>query len=91
MSAPQKFTVGLIQMSMSAHAKDNLDRGIANIEEAAKKGANIICLPELFRSQYFAQSEDHGAFDLAEPIPGPTTETLGKVARSRGTVIVAPI
>jgi len=91
MSAPQKFTVGLIQMSMSAHAKDNLDRGIANIEEAAKKGANIICLPELFRSQYFCQSEDAGFFDLAEAVPGPTTEAVSAVAKKLGVAVVVPV
>jgi len=91
MSTPQKFTVGLIQMAMSAHAKDNLDRGIANIEEAAKKGANIICLPELFRSQYFCQSEDAGFFDLAEAVPGPTTEAVSAVAKKLGVAIVVPV
>ncbi|HEY5615649.1 MAG TPA: nitrilase-related carbon-nitrogen hydrolase, partial [Bacteroidota bacterium] len=91
MSTPQQFKVGLIQMSMSAHAKDNLDRGIANIEEAAKKGANIICLPELFRSQYFCQSEDAGFFDLAEAVPGPTTEAVSAVAKKLGVAIVVPV
>jgi len=78
-------------MSMSAHAKDNLDRGIANIEEAAKKGANIICLPELFRSQYFCQSEDAGFFDLAEAVPGPTTEAVSAVAKKLGVAVVVPV
>ncbi|MCI0708119.1 MAG: carbon-nitrogen hydrolase [Ignavibacteriae bacterium] len=91
MSSLHKFTVGLVQMSMSEHAKDNLDKGIAKIEEAAKKGANVICLPELFRSQYFCQSEDAGFFDLAEPVPGPTTDAISATAKKLGVVVVAPV
>jgi N-carbamoylputrescine amidase len=78
-------------MSCSPDPDDNLRRGAAKVGEAAKSGAQIICLPELFRTQYFCQREDHALFDLAEPIPGPTTEALAPVAREHKVVIVASI
>jgi N-carbamoylputrescine amidase len=87
----EKFTVGLIQMSCSPDPDDNLGRAAAKVGEAAKKGAQIICLPELFRTQYFCQREDHALFDLAEPLPGPTTEALAPVARDNKVVVVASI
>ena len=87
----ETFTVGLIQMSCSPDPDDNLRRAAAKVGEAAKKGAQIICLPELFRTQYFRQREDHSLFDLAEPIPGPTTEVLAPVARENKVVIVASV
>ncbi|HEV2177008.1 MAG TPA: carbon-nitrogen hydrolase [Terriglobia bacterium] len=89
--APQRFTVGLIQMAMSPSAKDNLRRAVALIKQAARQGAQLVCLPELFRSPYFCQREDAALFDLAEPVPGPTTQALGKVARRLGVVIIAPV
>jgi N-carbamoylputrescine amidase len=85
------FTVGLIQMSCSPEPEENLRHAVEKVRQAAKKGAQIICLPELFRAQYFCQREDHALFDLAEPIPGPTTEALAPVARETGAVIVASI
>src|SRR5260370_1575826 len=85
------FTVGLIQMSCSPEPEENLRRAIEKIREAAKQGAQIVCLPELFRTQYFCQREDHALFDLAEPIPGPTTEVLEPVARENKIVVVASI
>jgi N-carbamoylputrescine amidase len=87
----EKFTVGLIQKKCSPDPKDNLDRTIAGIREAAKRGAQIICLQELFRTQYFCREENHDSFDLAEPIPGPTTDTLGKLAGELRVVIVASL
>ena len=75
------FTVGLIQMHCSADPDDNLRRAEEKVRAAAKQGAQIVCLPELFRTQYFCQREDAALFDLAEPIPGPTTEALSAVAR----------
>ena len=69
--------VGLVQMSCDARPDRNLKKAIARIGEAAKRGATIVCLQELFRSQYFCQKEDAALFALAEPIPGPTTEALG--------------
>jgi len=86
-----KFTVGLIQRKCSPDAADNLARTIAGIRQAAKRGAQIVCLQELFRTQYFCREENHDSFDLAEPIPGPTTETLGKLASELRLVIVASL
>src|SRR3954452_25044955 len=80
-TTPRTVQVGLVQMRCGLDPEPNLKKAIAGIREAAAKGAQIICLQELFRSQYFCQIEDHGFFDLAEPIPGPSTETLSAVAR----------
>ena len=91
MPLPSKFQVGLVQMAMSADVHANLARAIALVEEAAARGAQIICLPELFRSTYFCQREDNACFDLAEPVPGPTTDALGAVAQRAGVAIVAPV
>jgi N-carbamoylputrescine amidase len=78
-------------MAMSTDPDANLHTAVTRVREAAAQGARVICLPELFRSQYFAQREDHAAFDLAEPIPGPSTEALGKAARETGAVVIVPI
>ncbi len=86
-----KFRVGLVQMSCSLDPSENLDRAIVKIREAAAKGAQVICLQELFRSQYFCRVEDANLFDLAEPIPGPSTDALGPVAKELGVVIVASL
>ena len=91
MTTERKFTVGLVQMALSANTKANLDKAIARIEEAAMNNAEVICLPELFRSQYFCQKEDPAAFDLAEPIPGPTTDALATVAKKLKIVVIAPV
>ena len=88
---PQKFNVGLIQIGLSKNPDDNLKKAIAWINKAAKQGAQVICLPELFRSQYFCQKEDIKNFELAETIPGPTTEVIGKAARKNKVVVVASI
>ena len=85
------INVGLVQMSMSRDADDNLKKAVARIGEARKKGADVVCLPELYRSPYFCQKEDARLFDLAEPVPGPSTEALGRAAREAGVVVVAPI
>jgi len=87
----EKFTVGLIQRKCSLDPDENLARTIAAIREAAKRGAQIVCLQELFRTQYFCREENHDSFDLAEPIPGPTTDTLGKLAAELRVVIVASL
>jgi N-carbamoylputrescine amidase len=78
-------------MAMGTSADDNLDRAVAKVEEAAKAGAQVACLPELFRSRYFCQREDAALFDLAEEIPGPATEALGRVAKEKGIVVIAPL
>ncbi len=89
MNLPECSTVALVQMQCGTEPAANLERAIAFIREAAKQGAQIVCLPELFQSQYFCQSEDHANFALAEPVPGPTTARLEEVAREEGVVIVA--
>jgi N-carbamoylputrescine amidase len=87
----EKFAVGLIQMSCSVDPNENLAKAEWKIREAAGRGAQVICLQELFRSQYFCRTEDHALFALAEPIPGPSTQTLGKIARELGIVVVASL
>lgn len=86
-----RFTIGLIQMAMSPEPAENMARAIGQIHEAARLGAQVVCLPELFRSRYFCQQEDVALFDLAEPIPGPTTEALCAVARQTGVVVIASV
>lgn len=87
----KKLKVGLVQMRCVEDPVQNLAQACAQIEAAAKQGATIVCLPELFRSLYFCQSEDNGRFALAESIPGPTTEALSKLASRLGVVIVASL
>jgi N-carbamoylputrescine amidase len=84
-------SVGLVQMSCESKPAANLKKAIARIGEAAKKGARIVCLQELFRSRYFCQTEDIELFKLAETIPGPSTEALSKVARQKKIVIIASL
>lgn len=91
MSKQRRFKVALIQMACAADPEENLHVAISRVQEAAGAGAAVICLPELFRSQYFCQREDAAAFDLAEPVPGPTTAALGKVAEKAGVVVIAPL
>jgi N-carbamoylputrescine amidase len=90
-SANDVVSVGLVQMSCEQQPEANLKKAIAGINDAAKRGAQIVCLQELFRSQYFCQIEDIQLFKLAETIPGPTTEALGKVAKQKKVVIVASL
>src|SRR5262245_59466882 len=91
MPVPTSFTLGLIQMRCELDARANLERAVSRIEEAAKHGADVVCLPELFRSQYFCQTTDASLFNLAEEIPGPTTDRLQALAKSLGKVIVASL
>ncbi len=88
---PDKVTVGLIQMTCSPEPSQNLQKAIDRVREAASRGAQIICLQELFLSQYFCQKEDHDFFALAESVPGPSTSALSKVAAEEGVVIVASL
>ena len=83
--------IGLVQMSMTDDPQANFARACELVREAAAQGANLICLPELFRSLYFCQSEDHDHFQLAEPIPGPSTEALGLLAKELGVSIIASL
>jgi len=90
-SSLDKVTIGLVQMRCEPEPEANLDKAITRIRQAATAGAQIICLPELFRSTYFCQRQDPSLFDLAEPIPGPTSEGLSQIARETGAVIIASI
>ncbi len=85
------FTIGLVQMKCAPDAATNLDRAEAFVAEAAKKGAEVVCLPELFTGPYFCQKEDAALFDLAEPIPGPSATRLGEVAKKLGVVVVGSL
>ncbi len=87
----EKFTIGLIQMSCGLDPAANLTKALGKIREAAQKGAQIICLQELFRSQYFCREENADLFALAEPIPGPSSEALGKIAKELGVVVVGSL
>jgi len=86
-----KVKVGLVQMSCSSNKEENMQKAIAGIKEAAAKGANIVCLQELFTSLYFCDVEDYENFKLAEKIPGETTDTLGAVAAECNVVVIASL
>ena len=86
-----KFSIGILQQRCGLELEQNLENTLAAIREAAKRGAQVICTQELFRSQYFCQREDQALFDLAEPIPGPTTERLSQLAKELGVAIVASL
>jgi N-carbamoylputrescine amidase len=86
-----KVKIGMVQMSCSAVKDENVKKAIAKIREAAAKGAQIVCLQELFTSLYFCDVEDYDNFKLAEPIPGPTTDALKTVAKELGVVIIASL
>jgi N-carbamoylputrescine amidase len=88
---PQKFNIALVQMSCGPEPEANLNKAISQVGEAASRGAHVVCLPELFQTQYFCQREDHALFDLAEPIPGPSSEKLSAAARQYGVVLVASL
>ena len=85
------ITVGLVQMACSSDVDKNLASAIESICAAAKKGAQIICLPELFLTQYFCQTEDTQNFSLAEPLPGPTSDTFSKLAKELEVVLIVPL
>jgi N-carbamoylputrescine amidase len=91
MAAPARFRVGLVQMRVGSDPAANLEAAIGHIREGAGGGAQIVCLPELFRTPYFCQREDPALFDLAEPIPGPTSLSLARIARELRVVIVASL
>jgi N-carbamoylputrescine amidase len=91
MSHPKKISVALIQMSCSADPARNLRTALDKIASAAKKGAKLVCLPELFRSLYFCQKQDYKCFQLAEPIPGPTTQALSNAAKKHKITLVSSL
>jgi N-carbamoylputrescine amidase len=91
MTMPRKYNVGLVQMNMGPDPEANFASAVKHIGEAARLGANIVCLPELFRTQYFCQRQDQQLFDQAEAIPGPSTQRLGELARELHVSIVASL
>ena len=86
-----KFTIGLIQMRCTKDADENLARAVEKIAEAGKRGAQIICMHELFRGEYFCRTEDASLFDLAEPVPGPSTATLARTAKENKVALVVSL
>ena len=89
--ALQNFRVALIQMSCGPEPEQNLQKALDRVGEAARLGAQVVCLPELFQTQYFCQREDASLFDLAEPIPGPSSPKLADAARKHKVVLVASL
>ncbi len=89
--APENVRVALVQMSCGVEKQPNVDKAVARIAEAAGRGANIVCLQELFHNQYPCQTEDHARFAEAEPIPGPTSDALAAAAKQHGVVIVGSL
>ena len=87
----ESVRVGLVQMTCGPEPGANMEKAVARVREAAGRGAQVVCLQELFRSQYFCQTEDTELFKLAETIPGPSTERLGALARELGVVVVASL
>jgi N-carbamoylputrescine amidase len=85
------YRIGVVQMSCTPDPEENLEKAAGMVRDAARQGANVVCLPELFRAQYFCQREDTELFNLAEPIPGPSTERLGVVAREEKVTIIASL
>ena len=90
-SPPTSVTLGLVQHACTDDPQANMRKALQGVREAAGRGAHIVCLQELFRSRYFCQIEDHRFFDLAEPIPGPSTTALSALAAELGVVIVASL
>ncbi len=90
-TASDRLALALLQMRCGEDPAENLAAAVARVEEAARAGAELICLPELFRSQYFCQAEDPARFALAESIPGPATEALAKVCAAHGVCVVASL
>jgi len=91
MATADRFRVGLVQMRCTTDPDANVERAIAGVRDAAGRGAGIVCLPELFRTQYFCQREDAELFELAEPIPGPTTERFTALARECRTALIVSL
>ncbi|HEX9080477.1 MAG TPA: nitrilase-related carbon-nitrogen hydrolase, partial [Desulfuromonadaceae bacterium] len=88
---PSRFAVALVQLAVGPDVGENLRHAASLVEEAGRGGADVVCLPELFRSQYFCQKEDVACFDLAEPLPGPSTQTFSAIARRSNLVVVVPV
>jgi N-carbamoylputrescine amidase len=90
-AATDSFILGLVQMRCEADPSANVEKAVTAVHKAAKAEAQIVCLPELFRTHYFCQKQDPAIFDLAEPVPGPTTERLAKAAKEAGVVVVGSV
>lgn len=90
-SRPDSLRIALLQMRCGPEPSENVERALAGIDSAVDQGAKLVCLPELFRSRYPCQGQDPARFDLAEPIPGPTTELLSKRAAQREAVLVTTL
>jgi N-carbamoylputrescine amidase len=88
---PNKIKIGVVQLSCKKEKDTNIGKTIEGIKQAAAKGAQVVCLQELFSSLYFCETEDHKNFELAEPIPGPTTELIQKTAKELGVVVIASL
>jgi N-carbamoylputrescine amidase len=88
---PSKVTLALIQKRAGRDPQANLESTLEQVRAAARCGAQIVCTQELFRSQYFCQSEDHAYFGLAEPIPGPSTAALSQAAKQHGIVVIGSL
>src|SRR5947207_8193830 len=91
MAKTDRTKIALVQMKCGPEPEKNFSRATDFIRDAAKKGAAIVCLPELFRSQYFCQTEDHANFELAEELPGKSTAALGELASELGVVVIASL
>jgi N-carbamoylputrescine amidase len=91
MSARRPLKVGLVQMAMGVDPEPNLAKAIDGVREAASRGAKLVVLPELFRSRYFCQTEDAKLFELAEPVPGPSSDSLAALAKELGVTLVASL
>src|SRR5438105_3703284 len=89
--ADSPFTVGIIQDAATADVRGTVEATVLRIREAAARGAQIVCLKELFNAPYFCKSASCDRFEIAEPIPGPTTQAMQKVARELGIVLIVPI
>lgn len=88
---PRKYKVGLLQMRLSKNGEENLNKAVSKVKEASVKGANIVCLPELFKTEYFCQVEDAELFNLAEPVDGKTVKILSDAAKENEVVVIVPI
>ncbi|WP_370687368.1 carbon-nitrogen hydrolase [Fulvivirga maritima] len=87
----RKVKIGTVQMTCSSNPEENLSKAIEKIKEAAAQGAQIVCLQELFKSLYFCDVEDYDNFNLAESIPGPSTDAISAVAKELGVVVIASL
>ena len=91
MADSRRLRIALVQMQVSEDPDANLEKAVARVDEAARAGAQVVCLPELFRSRYFCQAEDSARFALAESIPGASTDALSKVASARQVTVIASL